>query len=98
MGKFLIVMILLSLAVSLPGYAQNFEVKEVQISLEEAVLADRATGQQWVVQVGDEVEGWKIVKITQDYVTISKPREGLPTLMTEIPVDKGKRIIHVSPK
>ncbi|MFH1624475.1 MAG: hypothetical protein ABID54_04880 [Pseudomonadota bacterium] len=98
MGRLLTVVIALILVVSLPAYAQHFEVVEVLINPEGAVLRDMDTGQQWVAEVGDEINGWQVVKITEDYVTISKRMEGLPMLMTEIPVDKTKRIISVSPK
>ena len=96
MYRVLIFMVLLSFGVVIPAHGQNYKVNEIGENLEYVVLSDRDTGAEWVLELGDEINSWQVVKITQDYVTIAKPREGLPTLMTKIPV-KGQRIINVTP-
>jgi hypothetical protein len=97
MPRFLILMIFLSFAVSRPAYCQNFDVKEVRDHSEQVVLQDRDTGQEWVAEVGDEIGDWRVVRITQNYVTMAKSREDLPMLMIKIPAKPGGRIINVSP-
>ena len=98
MAKILIVIVFFLSLISLPVYAQNFEVREVGENSEYAVLADQDTGEEWVVETNDEIYGWKVVKITADYVTIRKPREGLPALRSDIPVNKEEGTNIVSQK
>ena len=40
-----------------------------------ALLVDRRTGEEWIVQKGDVVEGWTIAAITPEYVKISRYME-----------------------
>ena len=100
MHCFLIPIILIILLISSPAAGQDFEVKQVLTDSEQVVLQTRDTGIEWVAEIGDEVEGWKIVKIDSDSVTVIKKQqdEGNLILMKTIPV-KGKRhIIKVAPK
>ena len=71
------------------------EVKQVLTDSKQVVLQTRDTGIELVAETGDEIEGWKIVKIDSDSVTVIKKQqgEGNLILMKTIPV-KGKRHIN----
>ena len=97
MTRFFFMIVSLIFLVSLPAYAQDFEVIEVGENFEYAVLADRATGEEWVVQTGDEINDWMVVKITADYITILKPNGDLPALMSNIPVNNTVSPAQESP-
>ncbi len=93
MYKYFVAIILAMFAVSMPGYCQDFEVLEVDEHYEQAVLFDSNTGEEWVAEIGDDIEGWQVVRITAQYVTMSKPQDDQPMLMTNIPVrQKGGKI------
>jgi hypothetical protein len=98
MNKAIIPIILLILIAAQPVYSQNFKVKMVSEDLTEVVLKDINTGEEWVANFGDEVEGWKIVKIRNDQVTIVKQGEGQVTLKTNLPVKGGGRLQELSPQ
>lgn len=98
MNKAIIPIILLILIVAHPVYSQNFKVKMVSEDVEEVVLQDSDTGEEWVAYLGDVVEGWKIVKIRNDQVTIVKQGEGQVTLKTDLPVKGGGRLLELSPQ
>jgi hypothetical protein len=76
MYRVIIVMILVTFTISLPAYSQNFKVLAVEEGSQEVVVRDRDTGKQWVVRVGDEIEGWIIVKVTKNQVVMRKEAEG----------------------
>ena len=97
MYKYLVTIILVTFAVSLPAYCQNFEVLEVDEYYEQAVLFDSNTGEEWVAGIGDEIEGWQVVRITAQYVTMSKPQDDQPMLMTNIPVRRNGGKINMLP-
>jgi len=98
MNKAIIPIILLILIVAHPVYSQNFKVKMVSEDLEEVVLQDSDTGEEWVARFGDVVEGWKIVKIRNDQVTIVKQGDGQITLKTDLPVKGSSRLLELSPQ
>jgi hypothetical protein len=97
MARFYIIIMFLISLVSLPAYAQDFEVREIGANYEYAVLADRGTGEEWVVQTGDEINDWRVVKITADYITVLKPNGDLPALMSNIPVNNTVSPAQESP-
>lgn len=66
--------------------SESFKVVNVQDNLKEAVLYDRDTGDEWVVKVGDQVNGWTVTVITHEYVTVYKPLPDQPGLLMKIPV------------
>jgi len=98
MNKAIIPIILLTLMIICPAYSQNLEVQSVDEESKEVVLRDRDTGEEWVAKAGEEVEGWRIVKISRDQVTIVKQGEGRVTLMTELPVKGRGRLIELNPQ
>lgn len=98
MNKAIIPIILLILIVAHPVYSQNFKVKVVSEDLKEVVLQDNDTGEEWVARFGDVVGGWKILKITNDQLTIVKQGEGQVTLKTDLPIKGGGRLLELSPQ
>ena len=80
---FLIIFLILIFAQPLCG--QTFEVKSVREDLKEVVIRDKQTGEEKLLKKGEEVGGWRVVEITADHVTISKP-EGNTVYVTQIPI------------
>ena len=97
MPKFLIAIMFLVFSFSLPVYAQNFEVREVGKNSEYVVLTDKDTGEVWMVRTGDEINDWKVVKITSQYVTLLNPKGETPAIKKIIPVNKENIGIIMSP-
>jgi hypothetical protein len=95
MYRFLIPLITSILLIAGSAGAGDFEVMQVLTDSEQVVLYNRNTGEEWVAETGDEIEGWKIVEIGSDSVTVFKPQveEGPPALIKTVPV-KGKRHIR----
>jgi hypothetical protein len=98
MNKAIIPIILLILIIAPTVYSQNLKVKVVSEDLEEVILQDSDTGEEWVARFGEMVEGWKIVKISHDRVTIVKQREGQTTLKTDLPVKASSRLLELIPQ
>jgi len=88
MKRTVILLILLTFALCQPAYSHTFEAIKTSESSAEVVLRDRATGEEWVAGVGDEIDGYRVVEITKDYVTISKPGEGRTIFVTRIPIKR----------
>jgi len=87
MKRFFPLIILVALIFSSHAFGQNFKVVYVEDNLEQAVLYDRDTGNEWSVQTGDEIDGWKVVKITLNYVALAKQEQDIPIVM-KIPVNE----------
>ena len=87
MKRFFLLIILITLIFSSPAFGQNFKVVYVEENLKQAVLYDRDTGNEWSVQTGDEIDGWKVIKITLDYVALAKQGQDIPIVM-KIPVNE----------
>jgi len=87
MKRFFPLIILVALIFSSHAFGQNFKVVYVEDNLEQAVLYDRDTGNEWSVQTGDEIDGWKVVKITLDYVALAKQDQDIP-IVIKIPVNE----------
>ena len=69
-----------------PVHSQTFMVKAISQDLKEVVLCDRETGMEWTGSVGDEIGGWRIVKIGQAHVILSRCGEGNTVFVTRIPI------------
>ena len=87
MKRFFLLIIMITLIFSSLAFGQNFKVVYVEENLKQAVLYDRDTGNEWMVQTGDEIEGWKVVKINLDYVALAKQGQDIPIVM-KIPVNE----------
>ncbi|MEW6078291.1 MAG: hypothetical protein AB1724_10795 [Thermodesulfobacteriota bacterium] len=55
--------------------ARDFRHDPQMENAETAVLVDADTGDEWTVRKGDEVDGWTVVKITSEYVEVSRNEE-----------------------
>lgn len=97
MVRILTLLMLLTFIFCGPAYCHTFEVIRTSESSAEVILCDRATGEEWVVEVGDEIDGYRIIKITPSYVTIAKPGENRVVFLTKIPIKGEHRITKVSP-
>lgn len=80
-----------------PAYCHTFKAIYVSKDGTEAVLRDKATGDEWMVQVGDEIDEYRIVQITMDHVTIVHPGENGVIYSTDIPINYKKHATKVSP-
>jgi hypothetical protein len=96
--KRIIFLVLFSVfAICGPAYCHTFKAVDVSEGGAEAVLRDTITGDEWVVQVGDEIDGYRVVQITMEYVTIDHPGENGVFYSTEIPISRANHTIKVSP-
>lgn len=99
MWKGLIVILILgSLVFPISVYAREFRVQKVLEAdgYKEAVIEDRQTGEVWQVREGGEVEGWKVIEITNTLVTVEKMVGPSEALRAQIPV-RGANIPTVQP-
>ncbi|BBO72162.1 hypothetical protein DSCA_60920 [Desulfosarcina alkanivorans] len=80
-----------------PAYCHTFKATYVSGDGTEAVLRDTSTGDEWMVQVGDEIDGYRVIQITMDHVTIVHPGENGVVYSTDIPIDDEKHTVKVSP-
>ncbi len=87
MKRFFLLIILIVFIFSSHAFGQNFKVVYVEEDLKQAVLYDNDTGEEWTVQAGDEIDGWKVVKITLDYVALAKQDQDIP-IVIKIPVNE----------
>jgi hypothetical protein len=79
------------------AFSHTFEAIVRTGSIEEVILHDTVTGDEWVAAVGDVIDGYRIVEITPSYVTIAKPGEGRVVDVTKIPINGEHRSIKISP-
>jgi hypothetical protein len=99
MYKVIILMILLTLAVSLPAYGQNFQVRAVEEDPQQVVLRDKDTGKEWVVRAGDEIEGWAIIEVKKNRVVMRKKVPGdisHKAIVCTIPIPQCYTVVPVS--
>jgi hypothetical protein len=80
-----------------PAYCHTFKATYVSGDGTEAVLRDTSTGDEWMVQVGDKIDEYRIIQITMDHVTIVHPGENGVIYSTDIPINSEKHTIKVSP-
>jgi hypothetical protein len=86
-----ILIITLSLTFVSTALSQGLKVKSVSEDLEEVVLFDSETEEEWIALLDDEINGWTILKITHDSVTIAKIEEGKIPIVKELPVSQDLR-------
>ena len=93
MKRTLVFMImLLTVFICSPAYSHDFEAMKVD---GEPLLIDRETGEKWVIDVGVEIYGYRVIEITKGYVTVAKPGENRVILVTKIPLQGGSHVIKV---
>ncbi len=86
MGKFVFLVVLVAAMVFSSAYGQGLEVIEMQGDHSLVVLLDQDTGEEYAAAAGDVIAGWRVEKIAQNYVTISRPADDGMLLITRIPV------------
>ena len=52
-----------------PAYCHTFKATYVSGDGTEAVLRDTPTGDEWMVQVGDEIDGYRVIQIIFEIAT-----------------------------
>jgi hypothetical protein len=82
----IIVVILLSFILVPTVYGQSFEVMAVSENLQEAVLKNTETGEEWVVSRGEVMDGWRVMEIAETHVTLGGWVEGIGLIAAQIPV------------
>jgi hypothetical protein len=82
--KITILLMMLSTAATVSN-ASGFSAVSISPDYKGAVLKDPSTGLQWNAKIGDEIQGWRLEGITENYVTISKVYKG-KILMSKLPV------------
>ncbi len=78
-------------------FCQNFDAMGVSEDLQEAVLRDTTTGEEWVVRKRDMVDGWIVLDIAHTHVTIGGRIEGGRAIATNLPVRARVRPTVESP-
>jgi hypothetical protein len=81
-----IFIILLSLILVQPVWGQSLEVREIRVQAQEVVFWDEGTGQALVVRPGDLIEGWTVMKITENDLTLSYLGEDNVIYTTDLPL------------
>ena len=76
MMRIIFLVLIVSFLSTQDTHALDLAIKAIDIKAKEAVLIDLDTDSEWVVQEGDEIEGTKVIKITENSVQILKKTEG----------------------
>jgi hypothetical protein len=96
MGRFIFI-ILLGLIVVQPVWGQSLEVSEIRVEAREVVFWDEEAGRELVVRPGDLMQGWTVMKITENDLTVSYLGEDNVTHTTDLPLRPRIRIHRPSP-
>lgn len=83
----LVLSAILVLFLSTSAYAESLEVVSIDKSFQQAVLKDTFSGQNYTVGLGDVVSDCRIEGITQNFVTVSKLKNGT-VLLVRLPATK----------
>ena len=80
-----------------PVWGQSLEVKEIRVQAQEVVFWDRERSEELVVRPGDVIEGWSVVKITENDLTVSYLGDDNVTYTTDLPLRSRIRAHRPSP-
>ena len=80
-----------------PAYSHTFKAIDIGGGESEALLRDTATGDEWLVQVGDEIDVYRVIQITEDYVTIGHLEDDGIFYTTDIPIGGVRHTIETTP-
>jgi|GEM_PF-6816927 len=58
------------------AFAQDFYLDKISKDKKIAVIEDREVSRSWTVQTGDVIEGWKVIKISENEVELMKMTDG----------------------
>jgi hypothetical protein len=96
MGR-VIIIIFLGLVVVQPLWGQSLEVREIRVGAQEVVFWDEEAGRELVVRPGDLMQGWTVMKITENDLTVSYLGEDNVTHTTDLPLRSRIRIHRPAP-
>ena len=82
----LVFVILVIFIVVQPVWGQSLEVKEIRVQAQEVVFWDMERAEELVVRPGDVIEGWTVVKITENDLTVSYLGEDSVIYTTDLPL------------
>jgi hypothetical protein len=82
----LVCVILLVFIVAQPACGQMLVVKEIRVQAQEVVFWDTEKGEELIVRPGDVIEGWTVVKITENDLTVSYLGEDNVIYTTDLPL------------
>jgi hypothetical protein len=97
MIKILLLLLFLTFLICEPAYSHSLEAINVNESATEAVLRDTVTGDEWMVQTGDEISGYRVIKITKEFVTIANIGEDQKVYVTKIHINGGNQTMKANP-
>ena len=89
--------ILLGLIVVQPAWGQMLEVKEIRVQAQEVVFWDMERSEKLVVRPGDVIEGWTVLKITENDLKVSYLGDDNVTYTTDLPLRSRIRAHRPSP-
>jgi hypothetical protein len=92
-----IVIILMVLTPVQPVWGQSLEVREIRVQAQEVVFWDIERAEELIVRPGDVIEGWTVVKITENDLTVSYLGEDNVIYTTDLPLRSRIRVLRPSP-
>jgi hypothetical protein len=96
MGGFIII-IILGLSVVQPVWGQGLEVREIRVEAQEVVFWDEEAGRELVVRPGDLMQGWTVMKITENDLTVSYLGDDNIIHTTDLPIRSRIRMHRPAP-
>jgi hypothetical protein len=83
--------------ICVPAYSHTFKAIDIGGGDSEALLRDTATGDEWLVQVGDKIDIYRVIRITEDFVTIGHMGDDGIFNTTNIPIGGARHTVKTSP-
>ncbi|MGZ6210208.1 MAG: hypothetical protein ACXWL9_08680 [Syntrophales bacterium] len=80
-----------------PAWGQNLEIREIRVQAQEVVFWDRERAEELIVRPGDVIEGWTVVKITENDLTVSYLGEDNVIRTTDLPLRSRIRVHRPPP-
>jgi hypothetical protein len=97
MKRIICAVLLAILIVCGPAFSHTLKAIGIGGGNSEALLRDTATGDEWLVQVGDEIDIYRVIRITEDFVTIGHQGEDGIFYTTDIPIGGARHTTKASP-
>jgi hypothetical protein len=94
----LVFVILLVFIVAQPACGQMLEVREIRVQAQEVIFWDIERAEELVVRPGDLIEGWTVVKITENDLTVSYLGDDSVIYTTDLPLRSRIRVYRPSPQ
>lgn len=80
-----------------PAWGQNLEIREIRVQAQEVVFWDMEKSEELVVRPGDVIEGWTVVKITENDLTVSYLGDDNVIHTTDLPLRSRIRVHRPPP-